>query len=353
MFKPRKSGHSLFLKDQLLFVILFLLLINTTLIGFGYFIAVSRFTGGDSVLLYKQELARDLSDYSQRLAHNLEVYDLPTVRDALAEYNHAVEFATGSDELIQVIINQGRMVQEIIHEEADSKLKERVLIAVNNDVRVQETKENMHLAIRIFDGQLSVFPEEFLAGGTVKHIKQIFSPDRYHGNQSIDIEIENGIGQLVVPQTFEDQLWTLSDDLNSMRISLHETRARAGLEELVGPGIILQVYDAENSEGSDSLVHDADIRDIVNELFSSGAIGVSVGNQRLIATSAIRCSGPLIMVNHRQVSANPVIIQAVGDPELLQSGLQIISNELERKRGLRFETSASGFIKLPAYISGD
>lgn len=353
MFKTRKSGRSPFFQDKLLILILILLLFNTTLIAVGYFFAVSRFAGGDSVLLYKQELARDLSDYSQRLARNLEVHDLPTVRDALAEYNHAVEFATGSDELIQVIINQGRMVQEIIHDEADSKLKERVLIAVNNDMRVRETRENTHLAIRIFDGQLSVFPEDFLEKGTVKHIKQIFSPDRYHGSQSIDIEVENGTGQLVVPQTFEDQLRTLSDDLNSMRISLHETRVRAGLEEMVGPGIILQVYDAENNGGSDALVHDADIRDIVNELFSSGANGISVGNQRLTATSAIRCSGPLIMVNHSQVTANPVIIQAVGDPQLLQSGMQIISNELERKRGLRFEMSTSGFIKLPAYIPGD
>ncbi len=350
MLKSEKSGRLQFIKDKLLFLILIILLFNTFLIALGYHFAVSRFAGGDSILLYKQELAHDLSGYSQRLARNLEVYDLPSVRDALAEYDYEVELATGSDELIEVIINQGRLVQEIIHAEADSRLKERVLIAVNNDIRVQDTKENTRLVISIVDGQLSVFPEQFLGKGTVKHINQIFSPNRYHSSQIIYIEVENGVGQLVFPHTFEDHVRVLSDDLSSMRISLHETRVRAGLAEMVGPGIILQVYDAENGRGSDSLVHDADIRDLVNELFSSGASGISVGNQRLTATSAIRCIGPLIMVNHKQIAANPVIIQAVGDPELLKSGLQIITGELKKNRGLRFEISASGFIKLPAYI---
>ncbi len=353
MGKPQIVGRPGLFKDKLLLLILFVLLINTVLIAFAYLFAVSRFSAGDSVLIYKQELARDLSDYSQRLARDLEVYDQPSVRDALAEYNFAVELATGSDELIQVIINQGRKVQEIIHEEADKRLRERVLVAVNNDIGVQETTEKTSLYIRIAEGSLAISPDGFLKDGTEKHISQIFSPDRYHGGQSIDIEIENGMAQLVVPRTFEDQIRALSEDLNSMRITLHETRARAGLAELVGPGIILQVYDAENGTGSDALVHDSDVRDIVNELFSAGASGVSVGNQRLTASSPIRCVGPLIMVNHSQVPSNPVTIQAVGDPMLLNSGLQIISRELSRQRGLVFEVSTSGFVKLPAFVHNE
>jgi len=353
MFKPQKSGRLHFIKDKLLLVILIILLINTSLIAFGYYYTISLFTGTDSVLLYKQELAHDLSDYSQQMARNLEVHDMPSVRYALAEYDYAVETATGSDELIDVIINEGRRLQEIIHKEADSRIRERVLIAINNDIRVQQTEEVKHMTIRISNGQLTISPEYLLEEGTVKHIKKLFSPDRYHGNRNIDIEIENGAGQIIVPQTFDEQIRALSDDLNSMRIRLQETRVMAGLSEMVGPGIILQVYDAENNTGSDSLVHDADIRDIVNELFSAGARGVSVGNQRLTATSAIRCIGPLVMVNHNQIPANPVVIQAVGDPELLISGLQIIANELERERGLIFEISASGFIKLPAYTHNE
>ncbi len=353
MLRPQKPGRLHFIKDKLLLVILSILLINTFLIAFGYYYTISRFTGTDSALLYRQELARDLSDYSQRLARNLEVHEVPLVRYALAEYDYAVETATGSDELIEVIINEGRRVQEIIHQEADSRIRERVLIAVNNDIRVQQTEEVKHITIRISDGQLTVSPEYLLEEGTVKHIEKIFAADRYYDYRNLDIEIENGVGQIIVPQTFDEQVRALSDDLSSMRIRLQETRVMAGLSEMVGPGIILQVYDAENNTGSDSLVHDADIRDIVNELFSAGARGVSVGNQRLTATSAIRCIGPLVMVNHNQIPANPVVIQAVGDPDLLISGLQIIANELERERGLIFEISASGFIKLPAYTHNE
>ncbi len=353
MFKVRQPGRSGFLKDKIMLLILVVLVVNTSLIAFGYYYAASRVAGGDSILFYKQELARDLSDYNQRLAKNLEVYDRALVRDAIAEYNYAVEVSAGSDELIQVIINQGRRVQEIIHDEASSRLRERVLMAVNNDAGVKETVEAKHLMIRVNGDHLNIIPDQFLEDGTVRHINQIFSPDRYHGNQNIDIEIEYGVGRLVVPQTFEDQMRAISEDLSSMQIRLYETRVRAGLDEMVGPGIILQVYDAENNLGSDSLVHDADIRDIVNELFCAGASGISVGNQRLTTTSAIRCAGPLILVNQNQIPTNPVLIQAVGDPDLLISGLGIITNQLERQRGLNFELSASGFIKLPAYVHKD
>ncbi len=353
MIRPQLAGRSGFFRDKLLLLILVLLLVNTSLVAFGYLFVIGRFTDNDSVLFYKQELARDLSDYNHRLARELEVYDLPSVRDVLAEYNHAVELASSSDELIQVMTNQGRKVQEKIHEEAASRLKERVLIAVKNDIRVQQTTDKTHLMIRTVDGTLTISPDRLLNEGTVRHINQIFSPGRYHGNQSIDIEIENGKAQLVVPLTFEDQIRALSEDLNSLRISLQDLRVQAGLAEMVGPGIILQVFDAEEGRGSESLVHDADIRDLVNELLSSGARGVSVGNQRLTATSAIRCSGPLIMVNHVQVPTNPVLIQAVGEPRLLTSGLDIIRNEMERTRGLVFDISASGFIKLPAYTHNE
>lgn len=336
-------------KNKLQLFILFILAVNTALIFIGYFFVVSRATGGDSLLATRLELARDLSDYNRRLAGDLGVYDLDPVREALAEYNYQVDLATSSDELIRIIFNQGSIVQEVIFEEADVRLKERVLLAVNNDSRVKETIEKVHLFIRIKDGNVTIYPDQFLESNTILHIKNLYSPSPYYKQKSIEIEISNGKGVILVPQTYEDQMGILNEDLNMMHSRLHEVRVQAGLSEMVGPGITLLVYDAEDQLNSDSLVHDADVRDLVNELFSAGAKGISVGDQRLTVTSAIRCSGPLIMVNYRQIPTNPVRIQAVGDPELLISGLSIILNDLERTRGLVFEVSTSGFIKLPAY----
>lgn len=349
MTKPQQSGRLSFLKDNLPFFILLLLSINTALIAFGYLFFSTPTEDDETSFAYKRELAGALSEYNYRLAGELDVYDIFTVREALADYNHALEMASSTSELIQVIVSEGNAAHDIIHAEAEARLKERVLIAVNNDSRVRETLDEVNLLIRILDDQVTIMPEQFLEHGTVKHIQQIFSPGRFSGVQIIDIKVENGVGSLVTTQTDQDQLRSLSEDLETVRAALHDTMVKSGFAELVGPGISLLVYDAVETIGSDSLVHDADVRDLVNELFSAGARGVSVGNQRLTATSAIRCSGPLIMVNYRQVPTNPVVIEAVGSPDLLISGLDLIIGDLERTRGLEFEINTSGFIKLPAY----
>lgn len=340
-------------REKMLLVILIVVIINTVLIGFGYFLIVERYADRNTTLVYRQELARDLADYNHRLASELGVSDVTSVREALAEYNYAVEMATDSDELIQIIFSRGRMAQEIIFMESEARLKEWVLEIVSSDSRVQEARDKKHLFIRIADGKINIYPDQFLETNTVQRINNLFLTDRYLGNQNIDIEIEGGVAALVVPLTEEEQMRALNEDLNSMRLRLHEVRMQSGLAEMVGPGITLYIYDAADNEGTGSLVHDADIRDIVNELFGAGAKGVAVGKQRLTAVSSIRCVGPLVMVNFQQVPSNPVVIEAIGSPELLISGLSIIISDLEKRRGLIFEISDSGFIKLPAYTSTD
>ncbi len=348
-----RSEYNRAAKDKLHLLILTFLLVNTALIAYGYYFVIDRFAIGDTSLTYKLELARDLADFNRLLAHELDVYELPAVRKALAEYNFDVENASGTDELFMVIYNQGKEVQEIIFEEADARLKEKVLTFVNSDSRIRELTGSSHLFISFAEGRVSVIPDQYLEPATIRLLDNIYVPGLPQSELDINIEIVDGIGRLAEPQTYDEQMRVLNEDINSMRLALHELRVQAGMAEMVGPGLTLRVYDAEKHLGSGSLVHDGDIRDITNELFSAGAEGISVGNQRLIATSSIRCSGPLIMVNYRQIPANPVIIHAVGDPELLFSGLSIIINELESTRGLEFEVSTSGFIKLPAYILND
>lgn len=51
-----------------------------------------------------------------------------------------------------------------------------------------------------------------------------------------------------------------------------------------------------------------------------------------MVNSSIRCSGSLIKVNDKLITVNPVVIKAVGDPDLLESGLDIISNTLAIRR---------------------
>lgn len=102
----------------------------------------------------------------------------------------------------------------------------------------------------------------------------------------------------------------------------------SGYEIMEGPGIVVRIFDVQGGFRNDQIVHDTDIRRIVNELFAAGAEGLEVGGERLIATSAIRCGGPVILVNQRPVPVDPVVIKAIGSPEVLSSALHIVRNEL-------------------------
>lgn len=107
----------------------------------------------------------------------------------------------------------------------------------------------------------------------------------------------------------------------------------AGKADIKGKGIIVTLRDNtdddKNNDGSYnllSLVHDADISNIVNELLSVGVEAISVNDERLVATSEIKADGPLIIINNNKIT-NPFIIKAIGDPDVLE-------NALKRKDGI-------------------
>ncbi len=91
-----------------------------------------------------------------------------------------------------------------------------------------------------------------------------------------------------------------------------------GLREITGEGIEVQLDDSqfairEGANVSDvNLVQASDIRDIVNLLNAAKADGISINNQRVIATSPISSLGTTILVNNTYITT-PIIIRAVGD----------------------------------------
>jgi len=108
-----------------------------------------------------------------------------------------------------------------------------------------------------------------------------------------------------------------------------DTKMIAGTVAVHGPGIIVVLKDSplrtpsETQEVvNDHIVHDDDIRGVVNDLFVAGAEAISVNGQRLMATSSIRCVGPVVLVNSTQV-APPFIIKAIGKPETLEGALKL------------------------------
>jgi len=345
---PVKEFNRDHLRNNLVWVILFLLFANTVLIGSVYHIARASFPTAAARHSSRQEVARDLAAYNFRLAEELEVLERDAVKEALAAFNYDIEVSR-DDELTKVILEQGRKLQEIILREADLMLMDQILAAINSDEQFQGSKETAHFSLRFSDKEISTIPGNVLSRDTITEIKELIPRDRFTASRLLEIEIMNGVARLAVPYNAEEKLETLTEELDATRLKLHELKAEAGLAEMTGEGITVKLYDEFGATTSSSIIHDTDIRDVINELFGSGAKGISLGGQRLVVTSAVRCSGSLIKVNDRLITVNPVVIQAVGDPDLLISGLDIIRNNMEINRGIRFVIEREPLLKLPAY----
>ncbi|MCV7238247.1 DUF881 domain-containing protein [Mycolicibacterium celeriflavum] len=105
--------------------------------------------------------------------------------------------------------------------------------------------------------------------------------------------------------------------------------AVAGLEPLRGPGLVVTLNDAQrDAEGrfprdaspDDLVVHQQDIDAVLNALWSAGAEGIQMQDQRIIGTSAPRCVGNTLLLNGRTYSP-PYVITAIGDAAAMQAAL--------------------------------
>lgn len=336
--------------NRLLLLMIVLLALNTVLFILLFNVLNAQLSQNRDSLVVKQDLAKDLMDYNRKLAQDLDVQNRTSVRESLASFNYEIDMAQDSDELARVIFNYGRQVQETILREWDNKMRERVLVLINQDENVRKIVEPVQITLRYTaQGGLMVEPEGILADETCAAIEDYLTDIPVPQEQVFSFELEKGEGRILLAYSPLDYIQTLTEELNSLRISLHEVMANAGFSELSGPGIRVELYDAHEGYTSSEIIHDADVRDVVNELFASGAKGAAVGGQRLITTSPIRCVGPVIKVNEKEIAANPVVIEAVGDPDVLASGLDIIKFQMEFHRGFRVEVEKLEKLSLPGY----
>jgi len=115
--------------------------------------------------------------------------------------------------------------------------------------------------------------------------------------------------------------------INSLNDQLNQMAALSGMKDVKGEGIVVTVDDSdmavsENISTESMLIHDTDLRAIVNELNAAGAEAISINGERILANTAIRCVGPVIQVNGEKVAA-PFSIKAIGNAKYLESALNI------------------------------
>lgn len=152
-----------------------------------------------------------------------------------------------------------------------------------------------------------------------------------------------------------------SEGLKELQERLNDLRFAAGLTAAEGPGVEIVMSDGEvkNDEivPEAYIVHDSDIRAMVNALYAAGAEAVSINGERISYVTAIRCVGPTILINSKRMSS-PFTIKAIGDPESLERGLvadevagELISNVFP-SYGIKFEVKKKDKVEVPSYSGG-
>lgn len=133
-------------------------------------------------------------------------------------------------------------------------------------------------------------------------------------------------------KTLRDQVERQTEALIGSDLSVDEQRERAaghrtaaGFTALTGPGITVELDDAQGdgppgASNDDLLVHQSDVQAVVNALWAGGAEAMTIMNVRVLATSAVRCVGPTLLLHGVTYSA-PFKITAIGDPAALDRAL--------------------------------
>jgi uncharacterized protein YlxW (UPF0749 family) len=159
--------------------------------------------------------------------------------------------------------------------------------------------------------------------------------DAAKANEILSLHKEIGDYQQAIAKE-KDIAKPIVDQLNDDRINL-------GMTALRGPGVELTLDDSTTVLDSNTLpeiksrfiLHDFDLLQIVNELWSAGAEAIALKNQRIVGGTAIRCVGSTTQVNYVPISP-PYRIVALGDPETLSNALNMPGGVLENLRTLKF-----------------
>lgn len=141
---------------------------------------------------------------------------------------------------------------------------------------------------------------------------------------------------------------------------LDQQRAVAGLYPLRGPGVRVLLADSATTNNpsvsanlNDYIVHDYDLRDVVNTLWAANAEAIAINDERVVSTTSITCVGNTIMVNDTRLSP-PYEIKAIGNIESLRRALTdptVLQDLRNRAKtlGIQFTVTDRRDITVPAF----
>ncbi len=158
-------------------------------------------------------------------------------------------------------------------------------------------------------------------------------------------------------ETYRENAERSDGSSKALAEELKDAMLQAGLTDVEGPGVTVVLNDSkaeikENSgvNTSNYIIHDRDLRDVVNELIASGAEAISINDERITTKTAIRCVGPTVTINNNYY-APPYTIKAIGDPDTLEAGLNIRDGVVDIMRAFQIEVNItkSNKLQIPKY----
>lgn len=309
------KDNNAYIKIMLTVFLVFLIinaLLLSRILGFIYF------PGEVSQLDKAKEGARAVVRYSKELAESYGIRDRKNIVNLLAEFEYEIEKAESDDVVASIMMDYGRQIQDEIFREVQQMRISEVLRIIND----QNLPEKGVISISHGDDKIKIIdPENILNENTKEKLENV---DLF---QTLELKIEDYKAEITAGDIFNLVEYLKSENV-SLKRQYNILSSQAGYSNIAGPGIIIEVKDNESTIDKNALIHDSDIRNIINELWIAGARGIEVGGQRINVKTSVRCVGPTILVNSKPIAVNPVIIKAVGNPGVLEGSLEIIKKKL-------------------------
>lgn len=131
----------------------------------------------------------------------------------------------------------------------------------------------------------------------------------------------------------------------------------AGSTDVEGEGVEIVLDDSNLARSANEnpnlyIIHDEDLLRVLNELCAAGAEAISINDQRIVATTEVRCAGPTVSVNNVR-SAPPYVIKAIGNPKNLTSALRLRGGVVETFEfwGIQVKIKTNDKVHIPALNS--
>lgn len=133
-------------------------------------------------------------------------------------------------------------------------------------------------------------------------------------NESLQLKREEAINTLLQREGYDD-----------LSVEISKIRTLAGFTEVKGEGIVVKLDDKPGynplKDPVASIIHDGNIRHVVNMLINNGAAAISINGIRVVNTSGIYCIGPTILCNRERMTP-PYLITALGPSDRMFKAVQ-------------------------------